>query len=395
MAELNDVLGAILRDVAQARVMSDLFSRNVSVDYQQDDVLGGFPVPRVEVTQASLDLKFAVSAVEHKPVDPDGVIRSHVAPFATQLARQVYSDLVATNPRSEELEEIIKRKGLAIEADLTVAIERTIADNRSDLESAMANKIEALARKVQGEVAERVLADDDVKEVMTRGTRIGELREHVSVIASAFVDSLVRAAPAPTPAPTQPGEGAERPPVSPTLLAGQAVRLGERVYADVVLANPRRPELLNVTAEAGIRLDRELRETAERVLLEDPEATAVALAGRPDALVERLESELVRTITERREIRDVFTRRTRVTDIKTRIATLVTSSLASFARDLRTALDAAERQALSVDVAVTTEELASLPETMVSRLNVVSEIRNYEWVTVAENGTQARRLQPE
>jgi hypothetical protein len=387
LAELNDVLGAILRDVAQARVTSDLFSKNVSVDYQQDEVLSGFPVPRVEVVEASLDLKFAVSNVERKEVDPPTIIRARVTPFAAQLGRQLYSDLIETDPRGDELVALLREKGLALETQLPLIIERTVIDNLDDLEAAMAGKTETLVRKLQGEVAGVVLADDDVKDVLTRGTLVSDVRERASVAAAALVDSLTSEAER-----RRPPEGEID--VGRLPLTEYSARLGERVYSDLILASPRRAELERVAAEQGVQLDRALREAAGRVLAEDPEALKVALEGKPEALVERLETELAATVLDVEPVRRVLTRRARVTDIRTRVATGIAGSLASFARDLRAALDAAKREALAVDVAVTTDELSAVPEGMVSHISVVSQIRNYEWVPTGEEGAPAR-LQPE
>lgn len=59
-AELREVVGAILRDLAHARAMGDAFSRELSAEYEKDPLLRLFPVPRSEVRQATITLKFAV-----------------------------------------------------------------------------------------------------------------------------------------------------------------------------------------------------------------------------------------------------------------------------------------------------------------------------------------------
>ncbi len=389
MAELNDVLGAILRDVAQARVISDLYSRNVSLEYQQDDVLSAFPVPRVEITEASIDLKFAVNKVEQKEADPPAIIGAHVGPYAVRLGRELYAELIETNPRGDRIEAVLSQKGLDFQAALPTLVERTIADNASDLQAALAGKPEALIRKLQAEVSGLVLGEDEVKELLTRGTRLTDVRERISVDAAAVVGALTREL-----APTRGEEGEIDVGAIPrTTLTAAAGRLGARVYEDVVLANPRREELLTVAAERNLALDKGLREAAERVILENPEALKVALEGQPDELVEKLEAELTTSLLDAEDIKTAFTRRTRVTDIRTRVATTVASSLADFTKSLGAALVAADRQGLSIDVAVTTEELDTVPETVVSHINVVSSIRNYEWVS-AEGGAP-ERLQPE
>jgi hypothetical protein len=370
VAELNDVLGAILRDVAQARVISDLYSRNVSLEYRQDEVLSGFPVPRVEVTEASIDLKFAVNKIEQKESDPVKIIATHVGPYAGRLGRELYAELIESNPRGDRIEAVLNEKGLDFEVALRTIGERTILDNPSDLRAALAGKPEALIRKLQAEASGLVLGDDDVKELLTRGTRLTDVRERVSVDAAAVVGALAR-----------------------EILTAAAGRLGARVYEDVVVANPRREEMLRIAAERNLALDTVLRETAERVILENPDALKVALEGQPDELVEMLEREVTNSLLETDEIKTAFTRRTRVTDIRTRVATTVASSLADFAKSLGAALDADERQGLAVDVAVTAQELGSVPETVVSQIRVISSIRNYEWVST--EGGARELLQPE
>ena len=64
MADLQQIVGAILRDIAQARFSSDIYSREISRYYEQDSLLRRFPVPRTEISEVDLDLKFAVSGVD-------------------------------------------------------------------------------------------------------------------------------------------------------------------------------------------------------------------------------------------------------------------------------------------------------------------------------------------
>lgn len=60
MAQLHHIIGAILRDIAQSRVTSDLFSREISRYYEQDSLMRMFPIPRSEIREMTVDLKFAV-----------------------------------------------------------------------------------------------------------------------------------------------------------------------------------------------------------------------------------------------------------------------------------------------------------------------------------------------
>src|SRR6266700_2675813 len=63
MAELYQIVGAVLRDVSQARFMSDLYSRQISFTYENDSLLRRFPVPRGEIEEVEFNLPFVVTGV--------------------------------------------------------------------------------------------------------------------------------------------------------------------------------------------------------------------------------------------------------------------------------------------------------------------------------------------
>ncbi|MEE4265471.1 MAG: hypothetical protein V2I56_22480 [Desulfobacteraceae bacterium] len=67
MAELHQVIGSILRDITQARITSDIYSRNLSKLYEQDPLLRRFPAPRSEIDEVEIDLKFAISSITYNP----------------------------------------------------------------------------------------------------------------------------------------------------------------------------------------------------------------------------------------------------------------------------------------------------------------------------------------
>lgn len=61
MPKLHHIVGTILKDIAQSRVYSDIYSYEVSVHYEKDSLLRQFPVPRTEVKELELEMKFAFS----------------------------------------------------------------------------------------------------------------------------------------------------------------------------------------------------------------------------------------------------------------------------------------------------------------------------------------------
>lgn len=68
MARLSDVLGGLLRDLADSRAAADSLSKEYAEAYSQDALLRHFPAPRLVIKDVTLRLRFAVSA--HKTVQP-------------------------------------------------------------------------------------------------------------------------------------------------------------------------------------------------------------------------------------------------------------------------------------------------------------------------------------
>ena len=128
---------AHINDVAHARVTSDMFSRDVSLDYAKDPVLSAFPVPRLEIKEASVQLRFAVNNVEQKETDRAGITRVQLGTHGTQIAREVVNDFVAASPRAEELKKLIADKGLDLEVTLREAVEGAVAADAKLVDTAL------------------------------------------------------------------------------------------------------------------------------------------------------------------------------------------------------------------------------------------------------------------
>ncbi len=67
MAELHHIVGSLLRDISQARMVSDIYSRNISNYYEQDPLLRRFPTPRAEIDEVEIDLKFILEGMISNP----------------------------------------------------------------------------------------------------------------------------------------------------------------------------------------------------------------------------------------------------------------------------------------------------------------------------------------
>ena len=88
MAELQQILGSIFRDIAQARVTSDMYSRNISKYYEQDPLLRRFPLPRTDIDEVEVDLKFVMTGLEETSEQDEGR-ESSTATVYTKLARDI------------------------------------------------------------------------------------------------------------------------------------------------------------------------------------------------------------------------------------------------------------------------------------------------------------------
>ena len=72
MPELHQILGSLFSDIAQSVFTSDLYSRDISRYYEQDGLLRHFPVPRTEISELEVELKFAIAGVELNPTQSIG-----------------------------------------------------------------------------------------------------------------------------------------------------------------------------------------------------------------------------------------------------------------------------------------------------------------------------------
>jgi hypothetical protein len=93
MPQLSAVLAGILRDVTTARVKADTTSAELVEYYRKDPVLQCFPVPRVEIKELTIHLRFAFAPGE-KTEDGSEIIVD--AKSLQELRDQVISTLDIT-----------------------------------------------------------------------------------------------------------------------------------------------------------------------------------------------------------------------------------------------------------------------------------------------------------
>jgi hypothetical protein len=192
MAELMEVLGTILRDVARSRVISDTFSRDISREYEQDPILVDFPVPRVEIKEASIQLQFAVNTVEHKEVDAEGIKRAGVARHAAEMGQALYERLIAEHPNRDEVQEILEGKGVDLPAQLPALIERAMLSNLAAVDAAVGGQPAALVKEIGSAVNRAFRADDQVWNALKKKLLVRELTERANQAIGAGVGGLAQ-----------------------------------------------------------------------------------------------------------------------------------------------------------------------------------------------------------
>ncbi len=177
MAELNEVLGAILKDVAESRVKSDVFSREVSMEYLQDPILANFPVPRVEIKQASIQLRFAVNSVEQKSLDPRKLLGEKVQLTASKLANKVFEAVLMKASNREEVIALIKQKNIPIKEQLLQKAITILNNSLDNLIEDPDRQVAPLTKKLQSSLEELMRQHPDMWKLLTKSARVGEIRK--------------------------------------------------------------------------------------------------------------------------------------------------------------------------------------------------------------------------
>jgi hypothetical protein len=114
VADLQQVVGAILRDLAKARFGSDLYSRSIARYYENDYLLRKFPVPRSDVEEVEVDLKFSLADVHPSHTNTEGR-ESNVAVLLERTVEELVATLLDVgrdfleDPQNAELRETFRQ----------------------------------------------------------------------------------------------------------------------------------------------------------------------------------------------------------------------------------------------------------------------------------------------
>ncbi|MEQ8355343.1 MAG: hypothetical protein RH942_07390 [Kiloniellaceae bacterium] len=104
MADLQQVVGAILRDMAKARFSADLYSRSIARYYENDYLLRRFPVPRADIEEMELDLKFSIAEVPGSEVNKESQEANAAVLFERSVERlvSIFLDLARDRNDNDE-----------------------------------------------------------------------------------------------------------------------------------------------------------------------------------------------------------------------------------------------------------------------------------------------------
>lgn len=104
--DLHDIIGSILSDITSARNTSDLFSRKLVKYYEQDTLLRYFPVPRAEIKDITLEIKFAVEGVSIDPAKTSskkGKVSNIIEKYFDDMVYTVSDDIKRYSVQNHDL----------------------------------------------------------------------------------------------------------------------------------------------------------------------------------------------------------------------------------------------------------------------------------------------------
>lgn len=140
MADLRDVVGAILRDVTEARGQADLAVRDLVSSYAKDPILRAFTIPRTEIRDLKIDLKVAVRSVDDSPDDRArkeqrvrDVVRSSIASLPFPIDPRTEQVIIKAGLQSATAESVEKELTSAVKSEATRVAEETKMDVYRDL----------------------------------------------------------------------------------------------------------------------------------------------------------------------------------------------------------------------------------------------------------------------
>jgi hypothetical protein len=260
MADLQDVVGAILRGVTEARAQADEAARDLAVSYANDPILRSFTVPRAEIRNLTIDLKVAVRSLDDAAEDR--------AKKGTRI-RSIITSAFVNLPFTWTVPDEILARGPTDADDLRRILERHLNER-------MTAEAETRAR----EVAAEIYRDMIVVTERSGGTiRIVPLAADVTVPSKSYTDMAEAKR-----AVDQISKHKAGQPLSPALQKAATQKISEeRAAAKQRFTNEASARLTQIMADVTPRVrDVMATPTEKRV---DVDVTAAALKDVPPHMI--------------------------------------------------------------------------------------------------------------
>jgi hypothetical protein len=363
MAELNEVVGAVLRDLAAARVIGDMFARDASATYRADPVMASFPVPRIDIAEASIQLAFAITAITPPEVDPPQIAVGLAPQLAERLARQVVDELL-TSPRGASIAEHLDSQGVDLVAVLADALAQAM---RGDPDAIVAAE-QGASDRLRGSVVPALrqqLKDTGVEAILAQRVTVQRIREGVREASTRSLSQLA--------ARIRGREFAAQ--EFEEVVAEAAEGLVEEIRADLVGVAPR-PEQAHARLAT---LSQEVAEVFRNGLAAVPADQLPGVLNGTHPLRRQFDAALWTPLTQDQELATALAG-LRADERQALLDSPVSGWLAEVRNRLRAAIKAAEEQAPTVNVAVTAGELEAVPPERISRVAITAGMSNYQWV---------------
>ncbi|HWH13385.1 MAG TPA: hypothetical protein VNT51_01465 [Miltoncostaeaceae bacterium] len=363
MAELNEVVGAVLRDLAAARVIGDMFARDASATYRADPVMASFPVPRIDIAEASIQLAFAITAITPPVVDPPQIAVGLAPQLAERLARLVVDELL-TSPRGASIAEHLDGQGV----DLVAVLADALADAmRGDPDAVVAAE-QGVADRLRGSVApvlRQQLKDTGVEAILAQRVTVQRIREGVREASKRSLGQLATRIRGRELAAQELEEA----------VAEAAEGFVEEIRTDLADVAPR-PEQARARLAT---LSQEVAEVFRNGLAAVPVDQLPGVLNGTHPLRRQFDAALWTPLTQDQELAAALAG-LRAEERQTLLDAPVSGWLTEVRNRLRAAIMSVEEQAPTVNVAVTAGELEGVPAERISRVAITAGMSNYQWI---------------
>ena len=146
MPRLGDVIGALLSEAVQARVLADLAAVRIADAYSRDELLRHLPVPRFRLPDITVDIPVLVSAVRGPNTQADA--RLMAGPTSTEIAKIVGDGLTGSGISLTPTNVGIVQKAVAVRAKALFEIAPQLTLSPAKASTDLAGSVVAAVRDV-------------------------------------------------------------------------------------------------------------------------------------------------------------------------------------------------------------------------------------------------------